>query len=202
MARKNNRKSINTIWIFCEGMTEKNYFQKFRVKQRIQFKIKVITSENHDALGLINHSINFKQNCRRDFLEGDKIYCVFDRDNNTEQQLQQAVKKAKEKDIEIIFSNPCFEYWILCHFGYFFQSFECQELLLKVKDCLKSYKKNDKDIYSKIEDKTKHAIENAKKVNNKYVQKKIGIVSRESNPSTRVGCLIERIFEFGEGRKE
>ncbi|OYT35182.1 MAG: hypothetical protein B6U87_00790 [Candidatus Aenigmarchaeota archaeon ex4484_52] len=34
--------------------------------------------------------------------------------------------------MELIFSNLCFEYWILCYFGYFSQYFECQELILKI----------------------------------------------------------------------
>ena len=54
--------------------------------------------------------------------EFDRIFCVFDRDGH--QNYQQALDKiagspmGKKGKLQAITSVPCFEIWILLHFGY------------------------------------------------------------------------------------
>jgi len=68
MARKEGGRSVNTIWIFCEGeKTEKYYFQRLKANQRISFNVKVNISDNKDASGIINYALSYKNNHSRDF---------------------------------------------------------------------------------------------------------------------------------------
>ena len=110
------RLPTQTLWIFCEGeKTEKNYFRKLRIDKRVpRLIIKIISPKNSDALEIIKYAFNYAKS--KGFQKGDTLYCVFDRDDNSDKKLQQAEKFAKIHNIKIIFSNPCFEYWILSHF--------------------------------------------------------------------------------------
>ena len=46
----------------------------------------------------------------RDF---DEIWCVFDTDEH--ENLSQAMEDARQTDIEVAVSNPCFELWLVLH---------------------------------------------------------------------------------------
>ncbi len=98
MARKRGKRPTNTLWIFCEGeKTEINYFNKLKANERIsRMNIKVQSSDKvTDAIGVVKYAISFLKNKKRDFEQDDLIYCVFDRDSNTNQHLDQALKLAK-----------------------------------------------------------------------------------------------------------
>lgn len=197
MARKEGGRPVNTVWIFCEGeKTEKYYFQRLKAKQRISFNVKVNTSDDKNACGVLNYALSYKKNHPRDFLDGDLIYCIFDRDSNLNNELQKAQKLAKENGLIIIFSNPCFEYWILTHFGYFPSSYESNEIVVKLNEFLGAYQKNDKDIYDKTISKISEGINNAKRITTDFLQKNPSVLCRESNPSTQVYLLIEKFNEL------
>ena len=68
----------------------------------------------------------------------------------------------------------------------------------KLKENLGTYRKNDSDIYKRTQDKIATAIDNAKKVKKKHEEGEIKLISRESNPSTYVFELIEKIEELKE----
>ncbi len=199
MVRKRGRKPTNNLWIFCEGeKTEINYFSKLKTHERIsRINIKVKSADKiTDAIGVVKYAISFLQNKKRDFEPGDLIYCVLDRDANTNQHLEKALKLANENGILIIFSNPCFEYWILCHFEYFITTCNPDDMIRKLKKNLGIYRKNDSDIYKKTQDKIAIAISNAKKIKDTHEKNGIKLISRESNPSTYVFELIEKIEEL------
>ena len=197
MTRKTGRKPTNTLWIFCEGeKTEKNYFNKLKIKEQIsRMNTRVVSSDSTYALGIVKHSVSFIENTR-DYEKGDLVYCVFDRDGNTNQNLDKAIKLAKENKIVLIFSNPCFEYWILCHFEYFITACNVIELIEKLKTHIRDYRKNDPETYNKTYSKISLAINNAKKVRKKHDKEQVKLISRESNPSTLVYELIEKIKEL------
>lgn len=199
MVRKTGKNPTNTLWIFCEGeKTEFNYFNKLKVAERIsRMNIKVNSSDKvTDAIGVVNYAISFLLKNKTDFQKEDLIYCVFDRDSNTEQNLQKAEKIARENGIQITFSNPCFEYWLLCHFEYFQTTCEPNDLNNKLKIKLGDYKKNDSEIYNKTKDNILTAIKNSKKIKEKHLIDQIKIISRKSNPSTQVFEIIEKIQEL------
>jgi len=137
MNRLAKRKPTQILWIICEGETEKYYFQKLKSAERVE-RINVRVTTNTSALKIVDYACNFVQR-DRDFENGDRVFCVFDRDSNSNEQPQQASQKAKEKGIEIIFSNPSFEFWLLLHFAYLSQRFENDQVLSKLRKYLPKY---------------------------------------------------------------
>ena len=115
MPRSFSNKSTKTLWIFCEGETEKRYFQNFQVIERKrQLRIKPKISEDKRADLLVEEAISFK--LKKDFEEGDILVCLLDRDFNKKRDLESAKRKAEKENITLFFSNPCFEIWILAHY--------------------------------------------------------------------------------------
>ena len=76
---------------------------------------------------------------------GDVVWCVFDRDENTDEMLEKARKIADEVYLNIAFSNPSFELWFLLHFCQ--QTAElrdCSDVIhhLRSKGRIENYEKN------------------------------------------------------------
>jgi len=196
MVRRRGRKPTKTLWISCEGKTEKIYFDKLKFEERIsRLKIKSIESGYKNADGIIREVLDFAQT-GRDFQEGDLLAAVFDRDANTNEQLHKAKSMAENNNILVSFSNPCFEYWILCHYDYFPSQYEKRELINKIKKFISGYKKNDPELYSKTKNRIAHALKNAKRIKDKHTRENVILISRESNPLTLVFELIKKIDSF------
>lgn len=197
MVRKEGNKSICNMWIFCEGeKTEINYFNHLKSDLRLKkLLIKVNSSDDQNALGIIKYALNFLDR-KRDYVPGDTIVCVFDRDENSPEELEKAKKLASNKSIEIIFSNPCFEFWILSHFEKYERPLENKMLIAKLKSSLGTYCKNDPLLYEKTKEHIHDAIKNSKEMVAMHEGKGIDVVSVKSNPSTLVHLLIEQIFSF------
>jgi len=195
MVRQRGKKPTQTLWIFCEGeKTEKNYFLKLRTEERIR-RLKVKSCGSTDAKGIVNHAISFKKT-DRNFEDGDSVCCIFDRDNNSNEQLEQATSLANHNNITIIFSNPSFEYWILCHFEYHPTSCENPDLGARLNYLVGDYEKNDPLIYNKTKNKIDTATANATRIKEKHEQERTLLISRQSNPLSLVFELIKMIKQF------
>lgn len=197
MVRKEGIKSISTMWIFCEGeKTEIHYFKHLRSDLRIQkLQIKVNSSDNKNALGVVNYALKFLER-KRDYVPGDIIACVFDRDQNSSEELKLAQKLASHKGIDIIFSNPCFEFWILSHFECYKRPLEKDMLKRRLISSLGQYSKNDPLLYDKTKEHIGDAIKFSKDIISMHENDGVEIISRDSNPSTLVHQLIEQIHNF------
>ena len=105
------RKTRDTILIITNGKeTEKNYFENITSKYRTEFKIKV-KYKNAECDGLVQYACGFNQT------EYNQIWCVFDIDESfVEGHLVNALKMARDNNINIAYSNEDFELWLLYHF--------------------------------------------------------------------------------------
>ena len=197
MVRKRGNKSISKMWIFCEGeKTEIHYFKQLRSDLRIRkLQIEVNSPDDKNALGIIKYSLIFLEHSR-DYVPGDIIVCVFDRDQNSTEELERAKKLASNEGIEIIFSNPCFEFWILSHFECYKGQLNKEILKRKLKSSLGEYNKNDNQLYDKTKERISDAIKFSKEVISMHENNGVEIISRDSNPSTLVHQLIEQIRDF------
>ena len=197
MVRKRGNKSISKMWIFCEGeKTEIHYFNHLKSDLRIlKLKVKVNASDDKNALGIIKYALNFLKH-NRDYVPGDIIACVFDRDQNSSEELEGAKKLASNEGIEIIFSNPCFEFWILSHFECYNRQLNKEILKRKLISCLGKYDKNDHLLYENTKEHISDAIKFSKDVISMHENNGVEIISRDSNPSTLVHQLIEQIRDF------
>lgn len=93
------------------------------------------------------------------------VWCVFDRDDNTNAMLSKARQTAIKEGYQIAFSNPSFEVWFLLHFNNQttpVENCEAAIKLLKKKGRLEQYEKN-KDVYEQLKPLQDAAINRAKK---------------------------------------
>lgn len=202
MARRSGNKSINSLWIFCEGETERNYFTQLKTMERIRRLRKPIVCEDKKVVGLIEYSNGYIKHHKKDFFKGDKIVYVFDRDDNTNKEFDQAKNLIDDLKLisfnpEFILSNPCFEFWILSHFELCSERLYSGLLKRRLLKHLESYKKNDPNIYNNTKGDINTAIENSKKIYQMHINKGvINLLCEESNPSTVVFQLIELIEQY------
>jgi hypothetical protein len=200
MVRQEGKTPTTKLWLFCEGLTEHHYFSQLKTIEYIsRLHIEIHTSHNTDAIGIINYARGYKESHTRDFRDDDYIYCIFDRDQNTNQQLEQAKAQARTNNFKIIFSNPAFEYWLLCHYKYHSTQLENVELVRMLNnDMPGGYTKQDKALYKKTSPLKATTIKNAKRIHKTHTLARKEIISKESNPVTSIFELVEFLEQFKE----
>ena len=122
--------------------------------------------------------------------------CVFDRDQNSNEALNGAKLQAKDNKIMLAYSNPAFEYWVLCHYEYYESQCGANKVHRLAKNKAGFDPKKEKELYKKTKDKLDTAKTNAKEIQKKHEGKGTELISRESNPSTSVYRILERIDDF------
>ena len=187
------RKRKPIIYIICEGKeTEVLYFKHFRTRNCLVDIVPMTskyTAAEHlvkNAKGLLSHADYFPK-------DGDQLWCVFDRDDNTNAQLKAAGEHADKNGYKIVYSNPSFEYWYLLHFvkhnGYLNDSNAVIEQLKK-KDRLEKYEKSI-DVFDALLPHQTEAIQRAKERVEQLEKDNIIVLSSDSNPVTTVYELVE-----------
>lgn len=186
------RNECKVFVIVCEGETEQIYFNSYR-KRRCNLIIKTPNSDVTDPVNLVKFAKTQINKYDLDFSKGDEIYCVFDADGNTDNNISKAVKEAG-KEVKVIFSNPSFEIWYLLHFLYATNRIDNKALINSLSKYISKYKKTV-DFSQLLRDKKETAIKNAKKLNDYHKTKKNKLNSVSSNPSTQVFKLVEAIIK-------
>lgn len=182
--------------IVCEGKkTERIYFKKYRTRYS-NLWIKTPDSKYTDPKNLTKFAEKQINEENLIFDNGDAIWCVFDCDENENDDLTKASKIAG-KDIKISFSNPNFELWYLLHFELYVTKIERSEVIQRLKKYIPKYEKN-MDVYNLLINKRPQAIINAKKLIKIHEKHGIEQISVESNPSTQVYSLVEEILKLTE----
>lgn len=112
--KRRKRKPI--VYIICEGKeTETLYFKHFRSRNCL-VDIIPIPSKHKAAEHLVKHAKSLISQADYYPKDGDQLWCVFDRDDNKDSELQAAISYAKKHGYKIAYSNPAFEFWYLLHF--------------------------------------------------------------------------------------
>lgn len=195
--RKRGMREPRKVYVIvCEGeKTERIYFKKYRTECRYcNLKIETPNSKFTDPINLATFAKEQIKKEDLDLRNGDVIWCVFDCDENTNEDLSRACKIAG-KDVKICLSNPNFELWFLLHFSLIVSKLERSKVIDKLKEHIPNYKKNI-DIYELLLSKRSIAIDNAKKLNGLHEKDGIKLmISVESNPSTQVYSIVEEILK-------
>ena len=121
------------------------------------------------------------------------IWCVFDRDDNSNEVLLRAKQSATKEGYRLAYSNPSFELWFLLHFSNQQMEVEdCQALirLLKQPGRLPDYEKN-KDFFNTLKPLQAVAVQRAKTRSEQIQNQGTEPISRQSNPLTTVYELVE-----------
>ena len=188
------------VLIVCEGeKTEPNYLEEIRDAYRLNTANIDICGEEcgSDPLSVVNHAIE-KYMKDKGY---DRVYCVIDRDKHT--NFNAAMDKLRSttlgKDVKFkaAVSIPCFEFWLLLHFGYTTHQFcapgnasNCDLVLreLRKKGRIPGYDKGAQNIYALTKAKLSDAIGYAKQLQ-KHNQD-----TDTNNPSTNIHELIEYLI--------
>lgn len=168
----NKRQPRETFLIVCEGeKTEYYYFTCLREdlkSNNIKIKVK---GEGQNTLSLVKKAINIKNNEKS--ASYDQVWCVFDKDNYTKKQFNQAEGLAQKENIKIAYSNEAFEIWYILHFQYldtatprdrYGSILTNQMRKLGLVGEKEKYEKNRENIYEKLKPYQPTAIINAEKL--------------------------------------
>lgn len=173
--------------IVCEGeKTEPNYFRSFRVPKNV-FEIDVRGfGENPSRLVIIAKELSEEE-------DYDQVWCVFDRDDFPKQDFNNAIKNARDKGIQIAYSNEAFELWYLLHFEFLSAGIPRNDYIKKLKSLLGyKYQKNSETIYDELFNKQPTAIKNATNLLKQYNSPN----PVDDNPSTTVHLLVQELNKF------
>ena len=188
------RDTYKTILIVCEGQTEELYFKSFPVHTRI----KVVELGGQSKLKLIESTLSIIENENKTY---DEVWCVFDMDyrqgGKEFADFDNAIKKGRELDYNIAYSNDAFELWFYLHYEYNDQknhrTFYYQQLGKKwevnyekagktYSFCRQNYSRLENDINASQE----KAIERAKKL----YENQQDLPFHQQNPVTLVYKLV------------
>lgn len=199
--QKRERARKNRYLIVCEGTkTEPHYLQELLNDLRIRPQVaRVAPNDGVSPDRVVAHALELYE---EDQLTGDpfdQVYCVFDRDRHT--TFDAAVQRTKDlaaagKPFVAITSTPCFEVWLLLHFGYSEQPFHSAGKksvgdqvvsALKTKPGFAKYGKGQKGIYGQLKDKLADALTHAARL------RKHGTATGSINPATDIDELVRAI---------
>ena len=191
------RETRKKFLIVCEGeKTEVNYFKAFTVPKKIEVRVK---GEGKNSLSLVEKAIKIIDNLKQDD-SFDQIWCVFDKDNCSKEQFNQAERLAKQKNIKIAYSNEAFEIWFILHFQYldiatsrskYPKILTTQMKKYRLLNEQEKYEKNREDMYEKLKPYQTTAITNAAKlIQDRDEAKKHPF---DANPSTTVQELVQEL---------
>ena len=192
--RKPSRTVGKTILIVCEdSKSSPAYFKKFRKELCLSsVKVEICGEECGSAPKSVVDFAKVKKlesetsTVRDDY---DEIFCVVDVDGHP--SLGDAIQKARDNSLNIIISNPCFEYWYTLHFERTGSSFSNrQQLYRKLESLLgQKYDKSGCDFFEIVYPRTKTAIDNSNEILRSQWHNEEDL--RQCHPSTHVHRIVE-----------
>ncbi len=199
--QKHERARNKRYLIVCEGTkTEPYYLQELLDDLRIPPQVVRVAPNNGVSPDrVVAHALALYE---EDELTGDaydQVYCVFDRDRHT--TFCAAVQRTRDltatgRPFVAITSAPCFEVWLLLHFGYSEQPFHSAGTktvgdqvvsVLKTKPGFAKYGKGQKGVYAQLKDKLPDALTHAKRL------RRHASATGSINPATDVDDLVTAI---------
>lgn len=212
-AGKKRPRNINTrevgparYLIITEGtVTEVNYFKGIKriIDNKYKDRIKVESSQlvleirgvGRGTSKLVNYAIK-----RRSQENYSEVWVVFDKDNF--EDFDEAIKLANLEDINVAWSNTCFELWILLHFQDFGSSLVASKYSDKLDVHFKDlkynggkYEKDAENIFELIKNNTLEAIKRSNELMNNHKCNYIEVPS-EMNPATTVQDLVGSLLPY------
>ncbi len=99
-----------TVLVICEDLKSgKQYLEDARRHFRIDVRVEITHCGRTDPQGIVREA-------RQRQARFDRVFCAIDRDDH--QKFDEALALAQNSNITVIASYPCFEFWLLLHFGY------------------------------------------------------------------------------------
>jgi len=192
--RAPTREPLPTILIVCEGQrTEPQYFTGLMLNAE-NSRVTIQIHDKHGApITLVQMAKELKDAARDkaaragdDNLAFDSVWCVFDMDDHP--RVGQAKEMARDNEIDIALSNPCFELWLLVHFRKNPGMQDRKVIVKMLKTFVPEYEKHVK--YEVFRDGHQHAVGEAKAMDTIATNTS----NIDGNPTTGVYRLTEIIL--------
>ena len=196
--------------VVCEGTrTEPRYFNGLKAAlgevdgQKVE--VKVIGSGMHttDLLELA------QEWCRKSADTFDHVWIVYDKDYFPADEFDLVEKKCRTvqgpSTFHALWSNPCFEIWLLLHFGYTTAEMNPAECSRALNDAFErnlgcEYAKSLEGVFGVLGVRRADAIENADRLGEHHLS--IGnTLPSSQNPGTKVGDIFDEVGPYLEGDK-
>jgi hypothetical protein len=206
--QKRERAPNKRYLIVCEGTkTEPHYLRELLDDLGIRrHVVRIAPNEGVSPDRVVAHAVALYEGDATAGDAFDAVYCVFDRDKHT--TFNAAVQRIKDLSAEgkpfvAITSTPCFEVWLLLHFGYSAQPFhpagkksvgDQVVSALKTKPGFAKYGKGHKGIYGQLKDKLTDALSHAAQLRRHCV------ATGSINPATNVDELVKVFQTLAKGQ--
>jgi len=173
--KKNNLQSVKPVFkMFCEGEKTEPLYIRGYINHFHSDKRSIIVVENtnkNTPVQLVEVAITAKNQGSGN----DVVWVVFDRESEAKYPHElhaQARAKALANGIQIAFSNVCFEFWILLHFGYTAGSYSSYDdlkkrsaLIPKLKEVgIQNYDKASPILFDRVKELIPEAIKNSERL--------------------------------------
>ena len=192
----------NNLIICCGEETEVNYFNgaikyiKGETKLENDLVSFIVDVDAVDPFNMAKNAEEKVKKIERDQnLIVDYVWILFDKDDFPDENFNNAINKINSlsnsnKKYFALWSNSCFELWLLLNFMYLQSDIARSEYFDKLSECLnEKYKKNDSEIFGKIllkKGNLKQAIINANR-----------LLDNNLSPSKNVpATTVSKFFEF------
>ncbi len=195
------RQPAPRILLVCEGeKTEPVYFSDLVVAWGLSNQVKIGKNDGSSPDKVVARAEELYALAQQEGDAFDEVYCVFDRDAH--ERFKDAVARlkelqAKDQPLNGIVSVPCFEFWLLLHFGYTDKPYACKGKKsvgnavvsdLKKKPGFAKYDKGMVGAFELLAPNLERALKHARQLaahpagNDKH-----------PNPSTQVHVLVDRL---------
>jgi len=187
-----------TVLAICEDKkSSKNYLTDVSKHFRVNMDIVFDHCGKTDPLGIVNEAIANQRYY-------DKVFCVIDRDDHS--NFDEAIALAKRhKKITVITSYPCFEFWLILHFGHCARPFRAAGKksaadlavdFLRTKPNMSEYAKGNIGLFASL---PTQRFDDARRISPRILQQAMD--SGELNPSTEIHLIINEMEDLSEPRR-
>jgi len=203
------------VLIVGEGReTEYNYFVGFRNKFGKELRatatsVKVARGNGGDARGIVENAIKEAKKFQPNRRHGDRVFLLLDTEGaGRAPELPKAELLAKNNGIEIIYSCPAIEYWLLCHFVKIPRKYfkDCDAVIVELNKnkrwnsvCKAPYDKADQDIFDRLSNLLDIAHAQALEIDLHHCR--MAGIALKKNPSTQLYELIATLIGVQTGTK-
>lgn len=182
------------VLVLCEDTkSAKIYLEDAATMSRSSAEVEFAHCGRTDPLGIVEAAV------RRSSVY-EHVYCVIDRDSHENFDAALAAAAGHPK-VKLLVSYPCFEYWLLLHFGYSRAPYQragknsaadCLANELRTQVGMATYAKGDtKGLFKSLLDRLPHARIHAAR------SLREAEADGENNPSTPLHLLMEKLEELG-----
>ena len=187
-----SRVPFRRYYVLCEGNnTEPEYFQNL-VDYFQSAQVEIILFQAAGAPQTIlakAEEIKKRKGKKHEFESGDEVWAVFDRDCH--EMYAKARLECKQKGINVAYSDPCFELWLILHFQPHHAPDDRKKIQKTYESLDPSYKSSGgkRCNFNLLADKVKEAEENARRLMSARMQEG----APDGCPSTSVHLLTVKL---------